>query len=33
MQINKIDLGYSNVNGKTRMNDAKMAEIKDRVCM
>lgn len=26
-------LGYSNVNGKTRMNDAKMAEIKDRVSM
>lgn len=26
-------LGYSNVNGKTRMNDAKMAEIADRVSM
>lgn len=26
-------LGYSNVNGKTRMNDAKMAEIKDRKSM
>lgn len=26
-------LGYSNVNGKSRMNDAKMAEIKDRKSM
>lgn len=26
-------LGYSNINGKTRMNDAKMAEIRDRVSM
>lgn len=26
-------LGYSNVNGKSRMNDAKMTEIKDRVSM
>ena len=26
-------LAYSNVNGKSRMNDAKMAEIKDRVSM
>lgn len=26
-------LGYSNVNGKSRMNDAKMAEIADRVSM
>lgn len=26
-------LGYSNVNGHSRMNDAKMAEIKDRVSM
>ena len=26
-------LGYSNVGGSTRMNDAKMAEIKDRVSM
>ena len=26
-------LGYSNVNGETRMNDAKMAELKDRVSM
>lgn len=26
-------LGYSNVNGKTRMNDAKMSEIADRVSM
>jgi anaerobic ribonucleoside-triphosphate reductase len=26
-------LGYSNVNGSTRMNDAKMSEIKDRVSM
>lgn len=26
-------LGYSNVNGKTRMNDAKMAEIRDRKSM
>lgn len=26
-------LGYSNINGKSRMNDAKMAEIKDRVSM
>lgn len=26
-------LGYSNVNGKTRMNDAKMAEINNRVSM
>lgn len=26
-------LGYSNVNGKSRMNDSKMSEIKDRVSM
>ena len=26
-------LSYSKLNGSTRMNDAKMAEIKDRVCM
>lgn len=26
-------LAYSKLNGSTRMNDAKMAEIKDRVCM
>lgn len=26
-------LGYSNVNGQSRMNDAKMTEIKDRVSM
>ena len=26
-------LGYSRVNGKTRYNDAKMAEIEDRVSM
>ena len=26
-------LGYSNVNGHSRMNDAKMAEIKDRKSM
>ncbi len=26
-------LGYSNINGKSRMNDAKMAEIKDRKSM
>lgn len=26
-------LGYSNINGNSRMNDAKLAEIKDRVSM
>ncbi|XAO54276.1 ribonucleotide reductase of class III (anaerobic) large subunit [Yersinia phage vB_YenM_P778] len=26
-------LGFSKVKGETRMNDAKMAEIKDRICM
>ena len=26
-------LGYSNVNGMSRMNDGKMAEIKNRVSM
>ena len=26
-------LGYSNVNGQSRMNDGKMAEIKNRVSM
>lgn len=29
----RIDLSYSRVKGDTRLNEAKMAELKDRVSM
>ena len=31
--LGKKDLGYTRIHGKTRYNDAKNAEIKDRVSM
>ena len=31
MQNNKFDLGYSNVNGNTRMNDGKLSEIRKQL--